>query len=129
MLKCWGYFNKVDTLNSKFINNMPFSNSNAPLISNILPTALDVYFRSITAGGRHTCASMGGKISCFGDDMYQQLTTPRFHTHDSKYISAGWDYTCSVNLVNLVACWGLNILGQLDVPKRFVGLDERQGSD
>lgn len=126
----------------------------------------------MSAGGRHTCGTKGGRIECKGDDTYGQLLDysnnkreddininsnnsnsnnilpnhyPSKNTIDSskkheypysidmielsqevkpRGVSSGWDYSCGVSLGGKVGCWGLNILGQTDLPGVIKGVQK-----
>jgi alpha-tubulin suppressor-like RCC1 family protein len=94
-------------------------------------------FRSVSAGGRHTCGiSADRRAYCWGLNQSGQLgepdlargqcvsvdglstkcsTTPVAVRGGLKFVSlaAGDDHSCGVTIDNSVFCWGLNDSGQL----------------
>ncbi len=95
-------------------------------------TAVDVFglssgIRSISAGGRHTCAMTAGSLpKCWGNNDDGQLGVSG-HTFvyqptpvsvdrlddDIQAIVAGSDHTCALTAVGGLKCWGSNVYGQL----------------
>jgi alpha-tubulin suppressor-like RCC1 family protein len=86
-------------------------------------------FRSLSAGGAHTCGvTTGGKAYCWGDNLEGRLgtggsfltarqwnTKPSAVEGDLKFtmISAGEYHSCGVTTEGAVYCWGGNREGQL----------------
>ncbi len=81
--------------------------------------------KSITVGGKHTCALLsGGSVQCWGDNESDQLgngTTavnssvpvPVSGTTNATAVAAGDWHTCTMLSGGTVQCWGLNAFGQL----------------
>lgn len=86
------------------------------ILSNI-PSHLSQYSIDISAGGRHSCGIEGGKVSCGGECTYGQCNAPAEFKFESIKVHAGWDQTCALDLHSGIACWGLNLRGQTDVPQ------------
>ncbi|HMQ26612.1 MAG TPA: hypothetical protein PKA98_11545, partial [Acidimicrobiales bacterium] len=90
-------------------------------------------FRSVTAGGEHTCVILGGTVRCWGDGRFGQLGTgatsdrgdgplemgafltppPLGAGRTATAISAGWLHTCALLDNGTVKCWGYNGSGGL----------------
>ncbi len=91
-------------------------------------------FRSITAGGRHSCAiTAGGSVKCWGFNLVGQLGLGDAANHGdgpnelgdnlptvnlgtgrtATAISAGYAFTCALLDNATVKCWGHNTRGQL----------------
>lgn len=79
---------------------------------------------SLSAGGTHACAIVGGgRIRCWGSNQYGQLgngsttnsATPVVVSGitDAVAVSAGGSHTCALLSSGQVRCWGLNATGQL----------------
>ena len=68
-------------------------------------------FRSVSAGGGHTCAiRTDGTLACWGDDSAGQLDEIPAGEFDS--VSAGGAHTCAVRTNGGIVCWGDNSHGQ-----------------
>jgi hypothetical protein len=70
-------------------------------------------YSQVSAGRFHTCGLVAGTgaISCWGnDDEYQVTDTPTDTGFTS--ISSGGRFTCAINSVDGIECWGLNDNGQ-----------------
>lgn len=85
------------------------------------------------------CYIKGGIVGCKGNDSYGQLDVPdgvkggvlRFedlelgvqlkniftNVENVMQLKLGWDYSCAVNTYGKCQCWGLNALGQTDIPE------------
>ena len=81
-------------------------------------------FRSLTAGGDHTCGiTTGGQAYCWGNNAAGQLgfsvpggsATPGSVSGGSSFLAldAGQDHTCGLTLGGAASCWGANGSGQL----------------
>jgi alpha-tubulin suppressor-like RCC1 family protein len=78
---------------------------------------------SLSAGGQHTCAQLGGNaVQCWGDNQSGQLGDGTTITHltpvtssglSAKWVGAGMQTTCAVTLEGAVKCWGTNAQGQV----------------
>mmetsp|Transcript_46291 Transcript_46291/g.39011 ORF Transcript_46291/g.39011 Transcript_46291/m.39011 type:complete len:87 (+) Transcript_46291:1024-1284(+) len=55
--------------------------------------------------------------------MFGQLEVSDSHVHNSTNVKASWDFSCALSLNNEVGCWGLNLLGQTDIPEELVSTD------
>ena len=63
-------------------------------------------FRSISAGGLHTCGvRTDGSVLCWGSDEFGQSTPPE---GEFQSISAGGRHTCGIRINGSVRCWGEN---------------------
>jgi alpha-tubulin suppressor-like RCC1 family protein len=96
-------------------------------IPKVVPGLMAV--EQISAGARHTCALISKRVSCWGDNKYQQLGRPSVGSDyipteistlpDVVEVSAGNNATCARTATGLVYCWGGNnggLLGFLDPP-------------
>jgi alpha-tubulin suppressor-like RCC1 family protein len=119
---CWGYgfFGQLGNIISNNDSDVPL-----PVT---LPT-LGITWKSISAGGNHTCAiDNNDKAYCWGDDQYGQLgdsgmsnaskNTPSpvtlpIGTTSWKSISAGSFHTCAIDNTNKAYCWGRESNDQL----------------
>ena len=81
-------------------------------------------FRSLSAGGRHTCGlTARGEAYCWGDNSSGQLgngtvaasaTPVRVRSVGAfESLSAGYIHTCAITTEGAVYCWGSNVDGQL----------------
>eukprot|EP00958_Prasinococcus_capsulatus_P014636 scaffold1540_cov359-Prasinococcus_capsulatus_cf.AAC.1 len=78
---------------------------------------LGVSFRSVAAGGAHTCGVIqsNGIVLCFGDNTFGQATAPL--NLPLSFVDAGQHHTCGIRVDDANAvCWGSNEFGQLDSP-------------
>ena len=72
-------------------------------------------FRTVSAGGAHTCAiRTDGTITCWGDNSHGQADPPP-GTYES--VSAGKHHTCAIRTDSTIECWGLNSDGQSNHPE------------
>lgn len=94
----------------------------------IPPVPVKGVVSSVALGKRHTCASIEGRVSCWGTNDYGQLGTgdtqavsnaaeARTVNLSSPAISiaAGSYHTCALERSGSVRCWGWNNLGQLGI--------------
>ncbi|MCE2525356.1 MAG: hypothetical protein J4F99_05225 [Acidimicrobiia bacterium] len=66
--------------------------------------AADGAFRSVAAGGRHSCGlRTNDTITCWGDNSDGQADPP---AGTFRAITAGWDYSCGLRTDNTITCWG-----------------------
>ena len=83
-------------------------------------------YRSVSAGGHHTCLiSEAGDLRCFGDNRRGQLGVDRgdwYHRHPLpvgrmgipvKAAAAGHEHTCALTDAGTVFCWGEGSKGRL----------------
>lgn len=73
-------------------------------------------FRTIQAGGFHTCGQMeNGALRCWGLNASGQATPP-----EGTYtvFAAGTHHTCGLHSQRGLICWGLNDFGQATPPSR-----------
>jgi alpha-tubulin suppressor-like RCC1 family protein len=84
--------------------------------------------RAIAAGGRHTCAVVGGEVACWGDNTFGQCgelgeVTPRVvaGVSGAVAVAAGRAHTCALVDDGRVWCWGDGRYGALG-DGRFAGL-------
>jgi len=80
---------------------------------------------AVAAGAAHTCAILGGSVSCWGANDEGQLgnaattaaptATPATVTGLSAAVAlaAGGAHTCALLQAGTVACWGADTSGQL----------------
>jgi alpha-tubulin suppressor-like RCC1 family protein len=85
---------------------------------------------AIAAGSNHTCALLaGGTVACWGGNDAGQLgtgtagadrltpatvnTSPNTPLTNAVAITAGSAYTCALQAVGTVRCWGNNVFGEL----------------
>lgn len=113
--KCWG------SNGYSQIGDRTFTNRLTPVDVIVLNGS----FKSLAAGGAHTCVIMGtGGVKCWGYNGYGQLgdgtTTDRTAPVDVVGLSgdvialaAGQYHTCAVTSTGGVKCWGYNGYGQL----------------
>jgi alpha-tubulin suppressor-like RCC1 family protein len=93
------------------------------LVAAPAPVATAQAFRSVDAGGRHTCAlTAGGAAYCWGANDAGQLgsggggaatPTPVAGGLTFATLSAGETHTCGVTTAGQAYCWGANASGQL----------------
>lgn len=77
----------------------------------------------IAAGGRHSCALSGSRLSCWGANDNGQLGDGNIESRavagsivgdiDVVHISAGISHSCAVTRANEAYCWGADESGQL----------------
>ncbi len=93
------------------------------------PTIGGVSFKTVTAGGKHTCGiATTGTAYCWGDGTSGQLgnglsgvaasrtsPTPVSSNLTWKWIEAGDFHTCAIDQGNGAFCWGRNNAGQLGI--------------
>ncbi len=117
-VRCWGW-NNDGMLGD---NTQNATNSGSPAT----PVGLTSGVTAIGAGGNHSCAIVGGAMSCWGDNVYGALgngtRTTAFKpvasaiTSGALSVSAGMLYTCAIvqgaNGDN-VKCVGDNFEGQI----------------
>jgi alpha-tubulin suppressor-like RCC1 family protein len=95
-----------------------------PPLTEAAPKSLNASYRTISAGGLHTCAiDAGGAGWCWGNNFYGQVgdgsstdqVTPVPITGGLgfKAISAGKLHTCALDNSGAAYCWGRNDDGQL----------------
>ena len=71
-------------------------------------------FKSVSAGGNHTCAvRTNDRVACWGNNDQGQSTAP---TGQFRSVSAGNSHTCGVRTNNGVACWGNDADGRATPP-------------
>jgi alpha-tubulin suppressor-like RCC1 family protein len=79
---------------------------------------------SIGAGGMHSCAVSGGKVSCWGAGWSGQLGSGASSSSDKPQgvsglggaataVVGGHDHSCALLVDKTVRCWGSNRYGQL----------------
>ena len=102
-------------------------------------------FRSVAAGGDHTCAvDTNGKAWCWGEDGSPAAGLSSFgslprHTHrrtpaftdlgvpaDFVAIDTDFGHTCAVSAAQDVFCWGANFSGQLGAPLAILSTTNAQ---
>jgi alpha-tubulin suppressor-like RCC1 family protein len=102
-------------------------------------------FRSVAAGGDHTCAvDTNGKAWCWGEDGTlatgeSSLGALPKHTHrripaftdlgvpaDFIAIDTDFSHTCAVSAAQDVFCWGDNFFGQLGAPQGILSATRAQ---
>ena len=80
--------------------------------------------KTISAGGRHTCAAMwDGNVACWGDNsagqvgysdpVAQRQPTPVNGVSNAVAVATGGEHTCAITADGAVYCWGDNSSGQL----------------
>ena len=93
---------------------------------NVKPVATTVTFRTLAAGGYHTCGIEAGTntVYCWGNNHRGQagssvgtdpVTTPMAINGGFSFVevATGWYHTCGVTTEEQLLCWGNNDLGQL----------------
>lgn len=99
---------------------------------------------SISVGGQHTCALLGGKAKCWGKNAAGQLGSGSDVISSSipidvvglsnvQEVAAYANHSCALLSTGAVRCWGDNGYGQLgngtqistNVPVEVVGLDDK----
>ena len=139
-IRCWGD-NAIGQLGAPTavcpeVNRMC---SSVP-IPVVCPAGESCRFRSVSAGGDHTCAvDTNGKAWCWGDTF--NVATGRYgnappdspaHWHipavsksgvtaDFLTIDTTWQHTCALSAAHDVFCWGSNFHGQLGVNSGLLG--------
>ena len=122
---CWG-LDDLGQLGATGIVPLcgPTPQTRVPCSPAPLPVATDVRFRSIAAGGEHTCAlDANGAAWCWGSNRVGQLgtgshdnaTTPAAVAGGKHFtaLTAGLEFTCGLDDAAAVWCWGANVTGQL----------------
>jgi alpha-tubulin suppressor-like RCC1 family protein len=84
--------------------------------------APDGEFKTVSAGGSHTCAiDMQGKARCWGYNYNGQSQAP---SDSFKQLSAGGFHSCGIKADDTLVCWGWNNFAQSNPPQgRFQALD------
>ena len=78
------------------------------------PTCTPATFKTVSAGGRHSCAvGTDDKIVCWGWNGDGQADAPlgTFNT-----VAAGGSHSCAVRTDDTITCWGSNDDGETDAP-------------
>ena len=116
-LRCWGLND------SGQLGDETFNNSSIP-VNVVDVVASDVI--DLESGIKHTCAlSSGGEVMCWGLNTSGQLGNGSITNSNVPVlvkglvgkvvsISGGAEFTCAVNDVDEVMCWGNNSVGQLN---------------
>ena len=79
-------------------------------------------FDEVSAGYWHTCARAASRVECWGNlegENYGQNSPPS--GVDWVDIDAGYSHNCGLSASGSIECWGLNNIGQLDVPGSIDG--------
>lgn len=87
---------------------------------------------SLWAGGWHSCAREGPRLSCWGKNNHGQLGVGDRADHDRPQrviavdervvdLALGWFHTCACTARGVVVCWGRNDEGQLGAPPQTPG--------
>jgi len=100
----------------------PDPTGSAPFVVTVVERA-GTATTTVSAGGNHTCAVVGGSVRCVGYNAYGQLgnnTTTNSSIPVSVSgisgaieVSAGDAHSCAVMTGGIVQCWGGNSAGQL----------------
>jgi alpha-tubulin suppressor-like RCC1 family protein len=129
-ISCWG--RNTDGQAGQAPTNGGTTPGDYPLVP--VPTAVPIGPAiAIAAGGYHSCALLGSKVSCWGLDNEAQLAggTPRIcgvnetcgtavptsvpGTIESIALAAGGYHTCALRSNGTVLCWGRPYEGQLGI--------------
>lgn len=68
----------------------------------------------IARGAFHLCELADGRVYCWGDNTYNQLSV--INRSDYTEVTAGLNHSCGLTEVGEVFCWGDNSKGQTNVP-------------
>jgi hypothetical protein len=83
----------------------------------------------ISAGERHACALVGGRLHCWGGATAQSLLVPALpqrwvdlgEGNAAVQVSVGRDHVCVLLADGTVRCWGSNFQGELGTGQAGVG--------
>ena len=76
-----------------------------------------LYPQTLSAGYATACAvQTDGTLRCWGDDTYDQTTTPE---GTFNQVSAGGGHVCAIRSTGELTCWGRNDYGQAVAPEGF----------
>ncbi len=114
---CWG-----DNLHGKLGYDPGTLSSEYALVVAGLPAGA----LNVAAGAQHTCARVGGRVFCWGDNSLGQLGTTLEDgatetsapvlvggISDARGVWAGDNHTCVTRTGTAISCWGDNSSGQL----------------
>jgi alpha-tubulin suppressor-like RCC1 family protein len=117
--KCWGSNNNGQLGEGSADNSYSLTPVTVSGLSNVV---------SISAGDRHSCASLAeGSVKCWGDNYYGQLgrgepgswdhysPVPVLGIADAVMVAADAGYSCAVLANGTSKCWGDNRFGNVGI--------------
>jgi alpha-tubulin suppressor-like RCC1 family protein len=125
---CWGLAlqNQLGQSGERGTHACNVDGVNWPCTPAPIPLSSALQFRSIHAGGLHTCGlTESGEAYCWGGDRYGQagdgggathhgtMPTPVAGGHRFSTLSPGARYVCGITTEGKAYCWGYNYDGQL----------------
>lgn len=132
-IRCWGD-NGLGQLGTATSGTCRFSSCSLTPVPVTCPPGEVCKFRSLAAGGDHTCAvDKAGKAWCWGEDgvatgdsslgslpnyTHRPIPawTPAGRPADLVAIDTSWGHTCALSAAQDVYCWGENGTGQIGWP-------------
>src|SRR5688572_3729098 len=136
-VRCWGD-NGLGQLGTATTQTCVFSSCSHVPVPVVCPAGEACKFRSLAAGGDHTCAvDTNGKAWCWGEDgpatgQSSFGALPNFtHRHipaatgtggkvDFVAIDTAFAHTCALTAAQDIFCWGFNDAGQLGWPLNII---------
>jgi len=132
-VRCWGD-NLVGQLGAPSGSTCRFNDCSLTPLPVVCPPGEVCKFRSLAAGGNHTCAvDTNSKAWCWGEDgpatgessngslpkhAHRQIPAPANLGMRVDFVSIDTNitHTCALSAAQDVFCWGFNFLGELGIP-------------
>lgn len=138
-IRCWGD-NFLGQLGTATNTKCVFNSCSLVPVPVVCPAGEVCKFRSLAAGGDHTCAvDMNNKAWCWGEDgpatgessfnalpnythRHIPATTGTGGKVDFVAIDTAFTHTCALTAAQDIFCWGFNYSGQLGWPSNLINI-------